>query len=418
MPCITSEMMIWRLAWRNLLRRRRRTLLTAFSVGGGMWVALTFTGITNYSLADMLNTSAQMGLGHVTIEPTGFLDSPSAAKRFAMDGRQLAAAGTAPGVTRAIPRIMAEGMIATASKTVGGSLIGIDPARESAGYNFFLKSMVSGRLFPRAEESGVVVGAKLAEKLNLKIGKKLVYTTTDVNGNIVSELARVTGIFQTGSDAADGAIILLPIDKLRRLLGYAEKEVTLVAVFLDSERHAEKVRSAIASHAFPGTETWIWNETQAEIAGAIAIKRTSNAFFEFFIGLLVAAGILDTILTGVLERKHEFGVMLAVGSSPGFLFRMVLMESFFIGALGIALGVLINLPFYIYLSHWGYDLSSFLPPGYEVNRVPIEYVIKVIYYPEDITGIAAVIFILTLLAGLYPAWKASRIPPVESIRVT
>ncbi|MBI5637111.1 MAG: ABC transporter permease [Nitrospinae bacterium] len=398
------------------MRRSRRTLLTALSVGTGLWVTLLFTGMANHNWANMVKTSVKMGFGHVTIEPTGYLDSPSATKRIAVGAQMLTTAGAMPNVTRAIPRIMAEGMIATAAKTVGGSIIGIDPALESAEYNFFLKSLAAGRLFENADEPGVMVGAKLAEKLNLKVGKKLVYTAADVNGNIVSDLARVTGIFQTDVDAVDGGVILLPINRLRRMLGYAENEATLVAVFLNDERLAPDIRAAIAAHAFPDTETWTWSETQTEIAGMITIDRISHLFFQFFIGLLVAAGILDTILMSVLERKHEFGIMLAVGSSPWFLFRLVLMESFFIGLLGLALGVILNAPLYIYLSRWGYDLSSLLPPGYDLNRVPVDPVMKVIYYPADVAGIAAAIFGLTLLAGLYPAWKASRIPPVESIR--
>lgn len=410
--------MIWRLAWRNLLRRRRRTLLTAFSVGTGLWVTLLFTGMGNHNWANMVNTSVKMGFGHVTIEPVGYLESPSVNKRITVTPEMLTATGAIPNVTRAIPRIMAEGMIATATKSVGGSIIGIEPSRESAEYNFFLKSLTAGRLFGTPDEPGVMVGARLAEKLNLKMGKKLVYTAADVNGNIVSDLARVTGIFQTGSDAVDGGVILLPINRLRRMLGYAENEATLVAVFLNDERRAPGIRAAIADHSFPGTETWTWSQTQTELAGMITIDRISHLFFQFFIGLLVAAGILDTILMSVLERKHEFGVMLAVGSSPNFLFRLVLMESFFIGLLGLMLGVVINLPFYIYLNRWGYDLSSLLPAGYDLNRVPLDPVMKVIYYPADVAGIAAAIFGLTLLAGLYPAWKASRMPPVESIRNT
>ncbi len=409
-------MMIWRLAWRNLMRRRRRTLLTALSVGTGLWVTLIFTGMGNHNWANMVNTSVKMGLGHVTIEPVGYLNSPSASKRIAVTPHMLAAAEAIPNVTRAIPRIMAEGMIATAAKSVGGSIIGIEPSRESAEYNFFLRSLTAGRLFKTPDEPGVMVGEKLAEKLNLKVGKKLVYTAADVNGNIVSDLARVTGIFRTGVEAVDGGVILLPIDRLRRMLGYAENEATLVAVFSNDQRRASAIRTAIAAHAFPGTETWMWDQTQAEMAGMITIDHISHLFFQFFIGLLVAAGILDTILMSVLERKHEFGVMLAVGSSPNFLFRLVLMESFFIALLGLVLGVVINLPFYIYLSRWGYDLSALLPPGYDLNNVPLDPVMKVIYYPADVAGIAAAIFGLTLLAGLYPAWKASRMPPVESIR--
>lgn len=409
--------MVWKLAWRNVWRRRRRTVITSLSVAIGLWATLIFTGMGNYNWNNMVDSGVRLGLGHITVEPKGYLESPSLNRRIRNSETLRAEVARAPGVRNAIVRIMGEGMVATASKSVGSALIGIDPDREAPEYNFFLKSLKGGKLFGPGE-GGAVIGSGMAERLNLKLGKKLIYTCTDVNGEIVSDMARVTGIFHTGASEIDASTVLLPINRLRATLHYSPDEATFVAVFLDDQRHTEKMLPKIAAIAGdPDSEVWPWQKTQPEISGSISLDRASHLFFQFFIGLLAAAGILDTILMSVMERKHEFGVMLAVGTSPGTLFRTVLAESVFIGFFGLALGAVINLPFYLFLSRKGLDLTYLLPQGFDYANVPFEPIMKVLFYPENVAMIVLALFSLTLLAGLYPAWRASRIPPIESIRL-
>jgi len=297
----------------------------------------------------------------------------------------------------------------------------------------------------------VVVGRGMAQKLKLRLGKKLVYTTTDKNGEIVSEIARVIGIFTTGVKEVDNAFVLLPINTVRHTIGYKSDEASLVAVMIEDQRYTTKVLASVRERldaesgennlSMQNREILSWRETQSEIAGLISLDRSSNYISQILIGLLISAGILNTLLMSVsnyisqiligllisagilntllmsvLERTREFGVMMAVGMAPHSLFFLVIIESIWLAFLGLAVGVLMTIPWYFYLNRIGIDMSGAMGDGYTAGGVLIDPVLKLYLYPETIVAILSVVFLLTLLSGLYPAWRAGRIPPVESLK--
>jgi len=393
-------MTLSKMAWRNLWRRKRRTFITAFSIGFGVMLAVTFTGTGDYGYTNMINTGAIMGLGHITIEPRGYNQTPTLDKRLLKAEQIREQILTMPGVSDAIVRIMGQAMFASASKTVGGMFMAIDPTQDSAEQNLLLRSLVHGHLFSSAEGRGVVVGTKMAEKLNLRIGKKLVYTTTDINGEIVSEIARVVGIFETGVNEVDGAMVLLPINSVRATLHYNVHDATLVAVIINDQRRAKRVRDQIsAAVGNPQREVLTWKQTQTELAGIITMDKSGNYIMQLLIGLLIAAGILNTLLMSVLERKREFGVMMAVGMSPSMLFRLVLVESFWLALIGLIVGVVITTPWYAYLHYVGLDFSGAIGEGYNAGGVLVDPLFKIRLYKESIIAILAGVFSLTLLSG-------------------
>ena len=411
-------MTLSKMAWRNLWRRKRRTFITAFSIGFGVMLTVTFTGTGDYGYTNMINTGAIMGLGHVTIEPRGYNQTPALDKRLLKAEQIREHILTMHGVSDAIVRIMGQAMFASASKTVGGMFMAIDPTQDSAEQNLLLRSLVHGHLFSSAEGRGVVVGTKMAEKLNLRIGKKLVYTTTDINGEIVSEIARVVGIFETGVNEVDGAMVLLPINSVRATLHYNVHDATLVAVIINDQRRAKRVRDQIsAAVGNLQREVLTWKQTQTELAGIITMDKSGNYIMQLLIGLLIGAGILNTLLMSVLERKREFGVMMAVGMSPTMLFKLVLVESFWLALIGLIVGVVITTPWYAYLYYVGLDFSGAIGEGYNAGGVLVDPLFKIRLYKESIIAILAGVFSLTLLSGIYPAWRAGRIPPVESLKV-
>ena len=405
------------MAWRNLWRRKRRTLITAISIGFGVMLAVTFTGSGDYWYTNMINAGATMGLGHITIEPHGYNQTPSLDKRLLNAGEVRKHVLTMPGVSNAIVRIMGQAMFASASKTIGGMFLAVDPSQESPDQNLLLRSMIQGQLFPGTDGRGIVVGSKTAKKLNLRIGKKLVYTTTDVSGEIVSEIARVTGIFETGVNEVDGALVLLPINSVRAILHYDDEDATLVAVTVNDQRYAESIRDKIAAAVGnPLREVLTWKQTQTELAGIITMDKSGNYITQVLIGLLIAAGILNTLLMSVLERTREFGVMMAVGMSPATLFKLVLVESFWLALIGLAVGIIIIAPWYAYLHYVGLDFSGAIGNDYSAGGVLVDPIFRIRLYKESIIAILAGVFSLTLLSGIYPAWRAGRTPPVESLK--
>ncbi len=405
------------MAWRNLWRRKRRTLITAISIGFGVMLAVTFTGSGDYWYTNMINAGATMGLGHITIEPHGYNQTPSLDKRLLNAGEVRKYVLTMRGVSNAIVRIMGQALFASASKTIGGMFLAVDPSQESPDQNLLLRSLIQGQLFPGADGRGIVVGSKMAEKLNLRIGKKLVYTTTDVSGEIVSEIARVTGIFKTGVGEVDGALVLLPINSVRAILHYDDQDATLVAVTVNDQRYAERIRDKIAAAVRnPLREVLTWKQTQTELAGIITMDKSGNYISQVLIGLLIAAGILNTLLMSVLERTREFGVMMAVGMSPATLFKLVLVESFWLALIGLTVGVIITAPWYAYLHYVGLDFSGAIGKDYSAGGVLVDPIFRIRLYKESIIAILTGVFSLTLLSGIYPAWRAGRTPPVESLK--
>ncbi|OGQ87823.1 MAG: hypothetical protein A2512_09265 [Deltaproteobacteria bacterium RIFOXYD12_FULL_56_24] len=406
------------MAWRTLMRSKRRSVITAFSVAFGVLLSVTFTASGDYAYTNMINTSAVMGLGHLSVEHPDYQDTPTLDKRLLEAEAVWQRALQIPGVTGAQVRIMGQAMFASGAKSVGGAFIAIDPARETPSHNIFLRTLVEGRSFSAGEERGVVVGAKMAEKLNLRLGKKLVFTLTDKDGELVSELGRVSGIFKTGDDSVDGSVVLLPLALVRKTLGYEPKAASLVAIFLADHREAESVKENLARlwAKRPDIGVLTWQESQPDLAGLIKVDRLFNHLLQFLVGLVIAAGIMNTLLMSVMERQREFGIMMALGMMPGQVVWLVLLESCWLGILGLVLGVIITTPWFWYMATVGLDFSSQIGEDYSAGGVLVDPVMKFRLYRESALWIAGAVFFLTLVAGIFPAFKAGRTTSVENLK--
>lgn len=294
----------------------------------------------------------------------------------------------------------------------------IDPARENSEHNFFLRSVVAGELFADTDGRGAVIGKEMAEKLRLRPGLKMVVTVADKDGELTSELLRVSGVFRTGDHAADSSVVLLPLARMRDTLGYGPVGASLLAVYVADLRRVENVRSSLAADLSgqEALEVLTWRETQADLAGLIAVDRLFNYLLQLLVGLVIAAGIMNTMHMSVLERSREFGVMLALGMSPGQTARLVLVESFWLGCLGVVLGIAITAPWFYYMSRTGIDLSSLVGEDYSAGGVLVDPVMKLRLFRESGLAILGTVFALTLVAGIYPALRAGRMPPARTIK--
>lgn len=406
------------MAWRTLSRNRRRTLITSLSVAFGILLAVTLTGSGDYSYTNMINTSTVMGLGHVSAAEEGYNDRPSLS-RWLREAKPVREAALAlPAVTGAYPRIMGQAMFAAGAKSAGGMFMGIDPALEGTRHNYFLRSIVDGALFAEADGRGALIGAEMAKKLNLRPGRKMVITVTDKDGELASELLRISGVFRTGDHAADSGIVLVPLDRLRKTLGYGPDGATLVAVYTDDLRRVADIRTILAARlARPGElEVLTWRETQADLAGLIAVDQLFNYLMQLLVGLVIAAGIMNTMLMSVLERGREFGIMLALGMAPSQVVRLVLVESLWLGCLGVVLGIVLTAPWFYYMSRTGIDLSGLVGEDYSAGGVLVDPVLKLRLFRESALAILASVFLLTLAAGIYPAIRAGQVLPAQSIK--
>jgi ABC-type lipoprotein release transport system permease subunit len=405
------------MAWRNLWRNRRRTLLTLSSIAFGVFLAVIFTGMQDRNWTDMINLAARLGAGHVTLQHPGYLEAPTLSKTIERTRALRESALAEPGVTRAVERIVGQAMLATARESRGAGFIAFDPAAEDTTTLTLLGSIVQGEMFTSGDDGGLILGERLAANLGVELGNKVVYTMTDRSGEIVSGLARVSGIVRTGAPSVDRGLSLLPIDAVREVLGYADDEATQVAAFVDDQRRADQVANALNAEAGDNFTAHPWHEVQRELAAFIALKVGGARFMEALIAVLVAAGIFNTLFVSVMERLREFGIMIAIGWNPGRLFRLVLLESAWLGVLGLVAAALVTALPYWYLNTQGIDASSMMGENTEVSGVSMPTTFYVSIFPVHAVVIAVAALVATLLAGLYPAWKAGRVDPVETIKL-
>jgi ABC-type lipoprotein release transport system permease subunit len=308
-------------------------------------------------------------------------------------------------------------MLRTADESRGAGFIAYDPAYEDISTLSLLEALPAEENFRTSQDKGIILGSRLAEILNAKMDRRVVYTMTDLNGEIVSGLARVSGIIHTGAPTLDGSLCLLPIDSIRSVLGYSEHEATQVAVFIDDQRRSDTVAQSLQNKINKDAAALPWFEIQSELAGFIAIKVGGARFIQVLIAILVAAGIYNTLFVSVMERMREFGILMAIGFNPGKLFRLVMLESCWLALVGLMATAVVTVGPYYYLAVNGVDISSLYAGNNEIAGVAFPSTIHVGIFPESVFIIASFALTAILFSGLYPAWKASHVEPVEAIKL-
>ena len=409
---------LWTMAWRNLGRNRRRTLLTLASIAFGVFLAIMSMAAQDRNWQDMIDLGARMGGGHVTVQHPEYLDTPSLSRAVTGTDVLVETASQDPEVTRVVERIAGQLMVSTARESYGAAFIAFDPEAEDAATLSYLEAISEGRMFADDDATGIVLAAQLAQNLGADIGDRVVYTATDRDGEIVAGLGRVRGILRTGAPSIDVGMVLLPIEAARSVLGFAPDEATQVALFIADHRRSEAVADRLQERIGTEAAAIPWFEGRPDLYAFIAMKVGGGVIMIGIIALMVAAGIFNTVFVSVMERLREFGIMMAVGFSPARLFRLVVYESVWLGVVGLALAAVLTVGPYLYLNRVGIDMGQMLGSSpTEISGVAMATQFRFGIYPENLLRIGILAFVAVVLAGIYPAWRAGRVEPVESIRL-
>jgi ABC-type lipoprotein release transport system permease subunit len=406
--------MVVKLAFRNLVRHLRRTLLTVTAIALGTGLALFSIGLGDGGHFQMIENGVRIGQGHLTVQKEGFLESPSTSLYVEDPNPFIAVIRKSPYVEKTFPRIRGEGILATAAGAEGVMFQGIDPSFPGEA-TIFRKSLAEGKFLTGYDDASVVLGAKLADRLKLKLGKKVVLTTQDATGEITSTLLRVRGIFRTGSGTIDGNICLIPLGNIQKVLSMGEG-ITSIAVYLKNPFKQEQALAEIGSQLPQGSSRlYQWQVLQPDLRDYVVIDDAFGYMIYAIILLIVAIGVLNTVLMSVMERRREIGILTAVGMESNQVMRMILVETVFITLIGIIFGLAIGLGINWYFSTYGLDLSKWSAEEWSLAGTVIDPVLRSHLRPHRVFGLCLAVFLLTVTMGIYPAWKASRTLPVEAM---
>ena len=407
-----------RMAWRNLWRNRRRTYITLSAIVFGVFMAILMMAMQDRNWDDMIRLAARLGAGHVTIQHPEYLDSPTLTRTVQGTDRLKRLAAEDERVVRVVERITGFNLLSTARENIGAGFIAVAPEQEDEETLSFIEAIVEGEFFSSSTDGGIILGEKLASNLDVELGSKLVYTLTDKEGEIVSALARVSGIVRTGSPSVDAGISLLPIDTVREVVGFAPDEAIQIAAFVDDQRVSDAVVTDLDARVSDDAAVLAWHELQPDLAVFIAMKVGGSVVMTLILAALVAAGIFNTLFVSVMERLREFGIMLAVGFSPGQLFGLIMLESAWLAVIGLTAAAAVTIGPYLYLASTGIDISAMIPADQvEIAGVGMSTTLRVGIYGKNVALIGVSALAAILLSGVYPAWRAGRADPVETIRL-
>lgn len=404
-------MIIPQIAFRNLLRQRRRSVLTGLTMVVGFVLLSLSVGLMRYpSYIDLFTRSH---VGHIQIHAVGYVENPSLSRNFSFSPALEQAVRSVPAVESAAPRVFAQALALAGQKTIAVRLIGVDPRREERTTRLSRK-IKTGRLFHGGNCREVLVGSGVAETLQLGPGSEMALITQGADGSIANDLFRVTGILSSERDLTDRYNCYLTLNTSQDFLalGDAVHEVAvIVRDFATAETKAVAIQRALGPESHPALEVVPWQRSQRSLYRAMLIVQRFHWVFRLIVVLLVALGVSNTVLMAILERTREFGVLAALGTRPERLFAMVLAEMVCLAVLAIAVGGPLSYGLNAYLSVYGIPFPKPTSMGSFVKYRLMTSMDSHFLLIPTVSILASAIGV-----SLGPAVRAALIRPAEALR--
>ena len=397
------------LAWRNLWRNHRRTVIMLSAISIGVWAMIFMTALTRGMVDQAITDSIRVLPGHVQIHHPDYLDDPSVSNRLPVSDEQLIASLDFSAISAWASRVRVPAVITSERESRGVTLLGIDPAAEK-DIAFFAYDEVEGRFLNDAADPGIVIGRGLAEKLETRLGRRVVVMSQDPENEIADRGFRVVGLYAAHTSALEEAFVFVGKSTAQRMLRI--DNATTEAVFLgDDYRDVEPVFDAVA--AAVGDEAMVsrWYEIDRYLGSMLRVMDGFVLVWVVVIFMALSFGLVNTLLMAVFERVREIGLMLALGMKPTSILGQILFESMLLLMLGLAIGNALAW-FSVLPIRDGVDISIV---GEGMEMWGASSVLTPRLYATDMILASAVVLVLGFLASLSPAWRASRYRPVEAI---
>jgi ABC-type lipoprotein release transport system permease subunit len=408
-------MLAMRLAWRNTLRNRRRTLLTALVIGVGMAALMFVNGLVEGMKISMIRSATQTLLGEAQVHAQGYRLEPDVDLWIPQSDQVIQAIRKVPEVEAYSPRTLAQGMLSSAANVSAVQIYGVESELESR-ISLLKKALKEGQ-FLSGQEQEILIGSELARDLEVGLGDRMVLTVSqsiaEGKGELSQDLFRVSGIFDLQSKSMNRGVVVVNRASLEKALQLKNRVHEIALRFKDPQYAVNPVaRAGLWSEvALTGAVIEDWSELMPALNGMIEMSRASTAIMAFILFAVISVGVVNSLLMSLYERMYEFGVLRAIGTRPWGVARMIFMESLCLGAIALVLGGFLGTLLLLWFGKHGIPMPSSEYAG-TVLREPIKPLMSIFQY----TALPISVLFLTFLAGLYPARVAARLNPSQAMR--
>lgn len=404
-----------KLAIRNILRNRRRSLLTILSMGGGYFMLSAMLSMTEGSYSNIINVFTRDHTGHVQVHKSNYLNRPSLYKTINESDKLIKTILQFNQVKGVAPRIYAPSLAYGKNKTFPANVIGINPDLESQTTylkdkvkkgSYLNNGMTANGYFP------AMMGKTLAKNLHLEIGDELVLISQGVDGSIANDIFEVVAIVGT-ADSFERMNVYLSLNAIRQFISMGNK-VHELAITLKHQTLAKKfARNLQQSLKNKDLQVEPWQKIEETFYKSMQADKKGNYVSMGILIFIVSIGVLNTVLMGTMERTREFGVLKAIGTRPIAIFRLIMLESLFLSLISCLLGLILVLP----VNYWLATVGLALPEPIDMGGISFEYMLGEISWFS--MGVPAIVVIgSTLIVSLLPGLRAARISPLQALQAT
>ena len=413
----SNLLLITKIGWRSIWRNKRRTLISLFSIIIGTGIPIFFVCIAWGFYAGLIDDVARLMSGHITYEHVDYRNSPSN-DLWVDDIQKINKTLNNNAEVLSTKQIVnLQGVAHTAKGSVGISLMGIEPEKEIT-ISFLPETVIEGNYLSKEDGRWVVVGDQLAENLNISVGKKFVFTTSDIKGDLVEELFRVKGIFKTGSKEIDGHFVQSDIEIARKIAGLGSDDVSQLGIIVKNpDTHENFLQDLQKSLAKKNGVFLSWQKIMPDVATTIRMDRTAISSFMIMLVVIVLFTMFSTILMSTLERKREFASLLAIGTQQKELKIQIFIETIFFGLIACPLGALLGIGFAKWVE--GYDMMNVVGGKSEdmsVGGFGMDTIITPLFSAPLILQISIFFFLALQLLSILPIYLISRISITDELR--
>lgn len=401
-----------KIAWRNIVRNRNRSLITVSAIAVGLGALIFVRAFVDGADIQMIQNYTDLLSGQIELHKDGFQKKMGLERSISDISKIEFELKSTTGINSFSKKIKDYVLLSSTEQSSGVLLIGIEPQKEREVTKLY-KHIRKGEFLSENKDDQIVLGKDLLDILNVDMGDKVVIMTQGADGSLASGAYRICGVLDTGAEEIDKGVALITLSAAQKLLVLEGKVSEFTIRSGDVYKLSSVVKQLKKRFAGNNFEILTWKEISPMLAQTIEFDKIFFDFLLWIFILIVAIGVLNTILMGVLERTREFGIMLALGTKRKQIVFMVALESVLLGLIGMLCGLVLGVAVSLYFGCKGIDFSIF-GSAFE------SWYIGSIIYPRllfrNMFLSSSVVLITSIAVAVYPAWKAARLKPVEAIR--